>query len=277
MEVKLNLFDELAFVTVKINVQRSTSNSSGTGFFCSLMNDGEKSVPVLVTNKHVVEGGLAGQLVMLLADENGNPTSIQHTIQIKDFAKAWIMHPDPDIDLCVMPWAPIFEHFKASGKWIFYKTLTEQHFPPKDVFNDFDTVEEIIMVGYPNSIWDKYNNKPIFRRGITATSMKLNYDGNPNFLIDVATFPGSSGSPIFIANANGYGFRNDFYMGQRLFLVGVAFRVFHNTIKGEIIPVPINQLKLATVIGMPNHLGIAIRFDQLFVFNKLLGLPEKEW
>ena len=277
MDAKLNLFDELSFVTVKINVQGAISNSSGTGFFCSLMNDGDRSVPVLVTNKHVVDGGLTGQLVLLLADRDGNPTNIQHTLQIANFKDAWIMHPDDDVDLCLMPWAPILEQLKATGKRIFYKALSEQHFPPRDIFNDFDTVEEIIMVGYPNSIWDKHNNKPIFRRGITATSMKLDYDGKPNFLVDVATFPGSSGSPIFIANANGYGFRNDFYMGQRLFLIGVAFRVFHNTIKGDIVPFPINKIQLAPVVGMPNHLGIAIRFDQLFAFNKLLGLPEKEW
>ena len=39
---------------------------------------------------------------------------------------------------------------------------------------------------------------PILRRGTTATPIALNFEGRPEFLIDAAVYPGSSGSPVFV-------------------------------------------------------------------------------
>lgn len=52
------------------------------------------------------------------------------------------------------------------------------------------------MVGYPDGIWDEFNNQPIVRRGITATHPKNDFNGKGEFLIDAVCFPGSSGSPV---------------------------------------------------------------------------------
>ena len=54
------------------------------------------------------------------------------------------------------------------------------------------------MIGYPRGIYDEANNLPIVRRGITATSMGRDYNSKPEFMIDMACFPGSSGSPVFM-------------------------------------------------------------------------------
>ena len=68
---------------------------------------------------------------------------------------------------------------------------------PED-FNSLTSIEDVIMIGYPNGIIDTYNNKPVVRKGITATSLKLDYDGTPDFVIDISCFFGSSGSPVFL-------------------------------------------------------------------------------
>ena len=64
------------------------------------------------------------------------------------------------------------------------------------------------MIGYPIGLIDEYNNKPIVRKGITATTYNIDYNGKKEFLIDIACFPGSSGSPIFIRR-DGLGIAKD--------------------------------------------------------------------
>ncbi|MBA7528139.1 hypothetical protein ES705_20322 [subsurface metagenome] len=61
----------------------------------------------------------------------------------------------------------------------------------------FDAIENIVFVGYPNSIYDRVNYLPISRKGITATPISNDYLGNPCFLIDAVVLRGSSGSPVF--------------------------------------------------------------------------------
>jgi len=55
---------------------------------------------------------------------------------------------------------------------------------------ELSAIEDIIMIGYPDGIWDSINNQPIIRRGITATQPKNNFNGKQEFLIDAACFPG---------------------------------------------------------------------------------------
>lgn len=71
------------------------------------------------------------------------------------------------------------------------------------------------MIGYPNGLWDSQNNLPIIRRGITATSVKKDYNGKKEFLIDAAVFPGSSGSPVFIFNEGSYSVPGGFSNGHQ--------------------------------------------------------------
>ena len=87
------------------------------------------------------------------------------------------------------------------------------------------------MVGYPNGHSDQINNRPIVRRGITATSLQEDFNGQKVFLADIAVFGGSSGSPIFIFNPYG-GFERHpdgsetFSLGPRLHFVGIQSRGF---------------------------------------------------
>ncbi|MEB0261247.1 MULTISPECIES: hypothetical protein [unclassified Mucilaginibacter] len=86
-------------------------------------------------------------------------------------------------------------------------------------------LEEILMVGYPNGIWDQINNKPILRRGITATHPNFDYNGQKEVMIDTACFPGSSGSLVFIFNEHGYqDKKGNITLGSsRVYLLGVLF------------------------------------------------------
>lgn len=56
------------------------------------------------------------------------------------------------------------------------------------------------MLGYPIGLADARNNYPIFRKGYTAAHPAVDFNEDGIGLVDMACFPGSSGSPIYILN-----------------------------------------------------------------------------
>ena len=61
----LSLTEQVAFSTVRIEVEFDGQKGFGTGFFFALLKDGDNSVPVIVTNKHGVQGAKPGDVVLL--------------------------------------------------------------------------------------------------------------------------------------------------------------------------------------------------------------------
>jgi len=130
------------------------------------------------------------------------------------------------------------------------------------------------MIGYPNGIWDSVNNQPIFRKGITATHPNLDYNGNAEFMIDIACFPGSSGSPVMIYNPSEYTDRqgNTFMGTTRLILMGILYAGPQHTITGDIEIVNIPQLQQPTAISqIPNNLGIVIKSEKILELEDLFN------
>lgn len=103
-----------------------------------------------------------------------------------NFEQAWIPHPDPDIDLCVLLINPAMETLRGQGKNPFYTPLGKGIVALPDKLQDLSAMEEIMVVGYPNGIWDEVNNLPIVRKGITATPPSISYQGKSQFLIDAS-------------------------------------------------------------------------------------------
>jgi hypothetical protein len=143
---------------------------------------------------------------------------------------------------------------------------------------NFLALEEVVMVGYPNGLWDSVNNMPIFRRGITATHLGLDYDGKAEFLIDAACFPGSSGSPVILYNEGAYRGEGDVInFGRRLRLLGILRAGPLHTAEGDIVimNVPTSPRPVALTPQMIN-LGIVIKASRLLEFEPViqaLGSP----
>lgn len=179
----LSIMEQLCFSTTRIETKDINGNSySGTGFFFSYNLDGNRTMPVIVTNKHVVKDMVTGQFRMTKADINGNPLHKDHfQIQINQFEKCWLFHPDSSVDLCVCPLAQIVNIAQIQGVSLFYRTFDESLIPNSEKTKTLDAVEDIIMIGYPNGLWDSVNNMPLIRKGITSTDIKLDYEGKKNF------------------------------------------------------------------------------------------------
>ena len=69
------------------------------------------------------------------------------------------------------------------GKELFYIAFDVSTLPDRKLLDDVSALEDIIMVGYPNGIWDEKNNKPIFRKGITATDIRFDTMVKKNLLL----------------------------------------------------------------------------------------------
>lgn len=269
----LSLTEQIAFSTVRIEVRIDNTVGVGTGFFYSMLKDTAGNVPVIITNKHVITGAQRGSFVLTGANADGTPNlSSQKPVSLDNFQSLWIPHPDPNIDLAVMPIAPLINQALTQGFRPFFRTLDKSIIPSDAQLKELTAVEEILMVGYPIGIWDRVNNYPIFRKGITATHPANNYEGRDEFMIDAASFPGCSGSPVFLYNVGNYVSREgNTIIGNRFFFLGILYGGPEYTATGEIkiTNIPQRQDTLAFT-RIPINLGNVIRSSKLVDFEDVL-------
>jgi hypothetical protein len=264
MAVQLSPSEALTYSTVRIECKtRNAGVSIGTAFFFEFLKEGDKSVPVLITNKHVIAGAVEGRFLLHTADPSGGPLpGATINVQLDSFEHRWIVHPNKEVDLCIMPVAPLFFEANKQAKQIFHVPLDPALIPTLEEMRELTALEDIIMIGYPIGIWDSKNNMPVVRRGITATHAGTDYEGRQEFMIDAACFPGSSGSPVFLFNFGSYTTKaGGVNIGSRIKLIGILYAGPQYTTQGElqIINVPTQQKTIA-ISHIPINLGICINW-----------------
>lgn len=265
-----DLSELITYSTALINVDMFNKTvPSGTGFFINLCNSEDNScIPVLMTNKHVIEGTTSFSFDMCHMDEKGKPIDTQ--VETYKFNNTgWIMHPSPDVDLCCFPIGRIANSKTSNGFHPYYRTFSTDLIPNQKQLSDFNAIEDIFMVGYPTGVFDHHNHKPVFRKGITATHLKHNYCGKKEFLIDCPCFKGSSGSPIFMLNQGSYHDKNtsSIVIGSRFHLLGVLSK----THLANLIEVEKCSMDANFVYTIPNNLGIVIKAELILDFETILN------
>ncbi|WDL97887.1 hypothetical protein [Alicyclobacillus sp. ALC3] len=75
-----------------------------------------------------------------------------HTFETDNFQSRWISHPDPDIDLCVMPISYLLTEEREMGHALFYQSFGVQLIPTQEQYLDLTALEDVVMIGYPNGI-----------------------------------------------------------------------------------------------------------------------------
>ena len=269
----LGIMDQLIHSTVRIETTMYDGReSTGTGFYMDFLESEGVSYPVIITNKHVVANASLGRFHVTLSTTDGLPDTGKHRqFQFTNFENQCIKHPNPDIDLVAFPIGPLSNHIQQLGERLFYVPLQTALIPKDEERASFSCMEDIVMIGYPNGIWDATNNLPVIRKGITATHSNVLWNAKPEFLTDIASFPGSSGSPVFLANLGGYmDNQGNTYMGShRIRLLGIHRAGAMHTASGEIkiitspnsnLPFPITQI--------PNNIGVAINSKEIFELEK---------
>ena len=203
--IKDTIADQLVYSTVRLKCYNSISISSGTAFFIQIPFE-DRKILSLVTNKHVVtiddqhtQFYDHAELVLTKSNSQHQPIDTEHsTIRIDSLSSRCFFHPDNEIDLCFIFISDIINDKQKVGEYLYFRCIGEDFFITESESKSLTPVEDIIMIGYPIGLIDNKNNKPVVRKGITATDVRLNYNNKQEFLIDAACFCGSSGSPVFL-------------------------------------------------------------------------------
>jgi len=220
------ILNDLRYATTKLVVHTTTGTGNvGTGFFYELEIEEGVSCLLLVTNKHMVKDWKTISFKINKADEQREPIlgdAVQITLDNTPTQK-WIEHPD--VDLCVFAIGHLIKSIYDSGIELCFRTFFKGHIPNDETIKGISSIEEILMIGYPDAMADEKHNLPIVRRGITATDFKIDYNGNKEFLIDASIFKGSSGSPIVICDIGSFiNADGQLCLGDRIFFLGVQYR-----------------------------------------------------
>ncbi len=262
----ISISEKLLFSTVRLV---SSDGGSGTGFFFNYAF-GEIDVPVIFTNKHVVNYNNQEEVTFFLHTTSNGVEPDEQSLQIQ-FKTDWFFHQDKDLCFCFVN--PLFQQIKqATGKNVFYSPLREEYILLPEQSNLLSAIEDVIMVGYPNGLWDEINNLPLFRKGITASHPATNFNRENIGAVDMACFPGSSGSPIFILNEGGFSDKNgNFILSSRLFFMGVLFEGPQKYIKGELVVenIPTQQTVTPFTPVMIN-LGYYIKAIEILTFKEFV-------
>jgi hypothetical protein len=267
--------EKLLFTTVRIETTlNSGAVGSGTGFLYEHKYGDNGAIPLIVTNKHVVNGAVKGRFQFHGADASveAKPSGLFIDIELNNFEQRWFPHPDAGVDLCIMPFQPVVELAANSGKKIFYLYFDQSLVPTPSLWRQLTAIENIVMIGYPNGLWDSSNNLPIIRRGITATHPASNFCGRHEFVIDAACFPGSSGSPVLLYNIGSYEDRDgNLIVGSRIALLGVLYAGPQMNAEGKIVakPIPVTFVPVSETKLMI-HLGYVLKAEEIVVAAEAL-------
>jgi hypothetical protein len=220
----------------------------------------DAAMPMLITNKHVIRDALSVTVAITHMTNNGPAFGKFTRIDIDSTGFEVIEHPDPSIDLAAFSVSRALTEMDRLGTPGYYRGLSVENIPTTAQIADLTSIEDILMIGYPTGIWDEANNLPIVRRGTTATPYAVDYNNKPEFAIDCACFPGSSGSPIFIANNGSYPGKNGPIIGSRFFLMGLLWGGPQYDAQGEIVarPVPTSTGSIA-ISRIPTNLGYCLK------------------
>lgn len=258
------------YSTIRIDGFTNDGDSkTGTGFYYNFGDvDGESYIGI-VTNKHVLKNLTKAIFKLIITDTNGDPDDQNpFVVSIEDIAGRIIHHPDTDVDLCVIPIAWIInEEDIPSGCQLALFAYKEEDLLTEDELEQVSAIEDVIMIGYPDGLMDDINNKPIIRKGITATHLRFDYDGKKEFLIDMCSYSGSSGSPVFLYQVGIHQQGDDHFYGVRSKLIGVLYSGHDVDEEGEMVRREIAYIRVP-LLTVHMNIGFVIKTERIIELGK---------
>ena len=251
----LSVAEQLLLSTFRLHVAGENEEWTATGFVYRVDYPSGQQSDLLVTCAHVLEG--AQEITIQYRENVGEdsfriPKIVSLTFPL--ISSVVIYHPA--VDLAAIFLQPLFAEYNLPGRlWPAMLCLGKSHLAD---FERIDVAQEILMVGCPLDIYDRKNNLPIFRRGITSSHPSFDYEGKPHFIVDVAANSGSSGSPILsfaLTEFNREESRYDLFTVPQIHFLGILMS-------------GLDEIAENDEEGRHGHLGVAIRADQLLWFDK---------
>jgi hypothetical protein len=189
--------------------------SSGTGFFIFRAIQGDQGHIFLVTNKHVLPnagGPTSSMTIRVTSGPADKPVVEEVEVPVVGADGRYLPNVklyQGDADVAAINVTATIIQSKVSATWIPFDLLaTREQLKAEGI-----TVgDEVFLLGFPGSMFDKRNPSPILRTGVIATAPLEGYAFNDRlramfsdlperldgFLIDANVFPGSSGSVVVL-------------------------------------------------------------------------------
>ena len=252
------------YATIRIH---NEWGSTGTGFLVSRKVDDKGLRIFLVTNKHVLNADPALRasaaqvnLDFNIKTEGGNleGRSVGVLLVNTDGSRSWREHPNADTDVLAIEVTIMFNVIpNIERRWADYSDFVD-----KAKLEEFDITigDDVMVVGYPSGLTQGKTNFPIVRAGIIATRIGEPYEDDKReadgvtrrrsvrgFLVDGATIPGSSGSPVVLRPVVGRVVKGNIVLGTPpALLLGI-----------------IAETKFAQgpTIGLTTYAGLGLAFD----------------
>lgn len=259
-----SISEQMMFNTIRLE---TLDGSSGTGSYFTF-KIGDIIVPIIITNKHVINNN-PNEIVTFYIHIIGTNNEPSENIRIT-YQTDWHFHSSKDICFCYVN--PLFEKIRQElHKEIFFKANDESLIPSTQQLEELTALEELVMVGYPIGLWDKVNNFPIFRKGYTASHPALDFNEKGIGLVDMACFPGSSGSPIYILNEGAFGTKKGTVVGSRIILLGYLFAGPQYDAQGNIsiIDIPTKQ-RIGAHTPIMVNLGYYIKSSEILELKTII-------
>lgn len=273
---KLSTLEQLCFCTTRIEATNPTGHKYyGTGFFYMFPLEEEgKCLIYLVTNRHLAQNMKEIKFGISKEGIDSGPIFEPPVFQVYNMPDAILYHPKAGVDLCAIPVSYYFKNCEEHGQKLFYRYVDSRAIPNISQSENLEPVEDILLIGYPNGLWDEQNNMPLVRKGITASAPYLDYNGKKEFVIDAACFPGSSGSPVFLYNNGSYRDKSNhsIVLGSRLYFLGILYGGPSSLIRSKMVAgsMPSESKSVEMTANIPNNLGYVIKAEVMYDFIPLV-------
>lgn len=168
MKREIRLSEKAMYCTVRLEYTDSNNYSKlGTGFIFKFFRNKDNSIPVIVTNKHIVYDAINLKFYLNRSDNDnwplhGNP--IEVPLDNLDQNQI-IYHQDPKVDLALIPIGGIINKILEDGERPFYTAIDSSTIPTDDEWEQYHALEDVLVIGYPNGEEDIVNKLPIFIKG----------------------------------------------------------------------------------------------------------------
>ena len=200
------LFDHVVKLDVtKEVIDQSTGekrviNSSGSGFYVAFSVPDGTHIPVIISNKHVLEGARDIKIkTKVETDEHIFDVDLPE-MTMKDVKPEMIFSHD-SMDVSALTMGHYIEQSGQHGirfknSYINDSTLLEE---PKEL-NIFD---KVLIFGYPAGFAEKVTNHPIVYQGSFAYPPSYKFEGQDEYLLNCDSVPGNSGSIVYALTTSG--------------------------------------------------------------------------
>ena len=270
LRLTIRLSERAMYTTVKLTVEKSESNEIATGFIFKYFRNEKDRLPVIVTNTHVIKDWKRITFLLNRGDEDNRPIHGDPIIfDIKNEGKrVWVFHEK--VDLAIMPFGRLIQQKLGEKNIPFYTEIDSTTIPSREEWERYHALEDILVIGYPNGLIDELNNLPIFVKGNTSTHPNFNYYGREEFSVNANTYPGSSGSPVFLLDDNFYAKSCEYQEGRdKARLLGILYAGYgYNIQKNSEVRDATNSTHMNSCI--PMNICHVIKSTKLLDFEPIL-------